>query len=248
MPGGGPSVNLVIGEVEAIFRYPIKSMGGERVESAEVGWHGLEGDRRLALRRTKAQNGFPWLTATKMPELLLFSPLRHPDGADGELPARVRTPEGNEFAVFSEELAADVENRHSEPVEMTHLRHGIFDDACISVITSDTIREVGRLAGLQLDVRRFRPNILIRLSETSTFAENDWLGGQLSFGDASGPRVSLTMLDDRCAMVNYDPHSARAAPDVLKSIVRANDNKAGIYGSVVRTGRVEVGQSIRLKR
>jgi len=63
-----------IGHVEAIFRYPVKSMAGERLEAANLGWHGLAGDRRLALRRVDDRGGMPWLTASKLPDLLLFTP------------------------------------------------------------------------------------------------------------------------------------------------------------------------------
>ena len=75
---------IEIGHVEAIFRYPVKSMGGERLEAAKLGWHGLEGDRRLAFRRMDDRSGFPWLTASKLPDLLLFAPHRREDGAPGD--------------------------------------------------------------------------------------------------------------------------------------------------------------------
>ena len=101
-----------IGHVEAIFRYPVKSMAGERVDAANMGWHGIDGDRRLAFRRTQERNDFPWLSASKLPDLLLFTPLRHEDGVQADLPTHVRTPEGNEMAVFGEELAAEIERRH----------------------------------------------------------------------------------------------------------------------------------------
>ena len=68
------------------------------------------------------------------------------------------------------------------------------------------------------------------------------------FGEpGEGPRVSVTMRDARCSMVNFDPDSGRSAPEVLKSIVRTNQNNAGIYGTVVRTGRLATGQTIRLQ-
>src|SRR5271155_5569273 len=102
---------IEIGQVEAIFRYPVKSMRGERFEAASLGWHGLDGDRRLAFRRVDDRGGFPWLTASKLPELLLFTPHRHEDGAQAELPTHVRTPDGEEMAVFGEDLAAEVERR-----------------------------------------------------------------------------------------------------------------------------------------
>jgi len=65
---------IAIGHVEAIFRYPVKSMRGERLEVAHLGWHGVSGDRRFAFRRMDDRSGFPWLTASKLPDLLLFTP------------------------------------------------------------------------------------------------------------------------------------------------------------------------------
>jgi len=238
---------IEIGHVEAIFRYPVKSMGGERLEVANLGWHGLDGDRRLAFRRMDDRSGFPWLTASKLPDLLLFAPRRHEDGAQGDLPKHIRTPDGTEMPVFGEELAAEVGRRYGAPVEMMQLRQGIFDDASLSVIASDTVREIARLAGQAADVRRFRPNIVVRLLRPLPFQEDEWLGGVLSFGEGEdAPAVSVTMHDVRCSVVNLDPDSATPAPEVLKAIVRANQNNAGIYGAVTRIGRLAVGQTILL--
>ncbi len=152
------------------------------------------------------------------------------------------------MAVFGEELAAEIERRHKAPVHMMHLRDGIFDEASVSVITVDTVREIGRLAARGPDVRRFRPNIVVRLLRPSPFQEDQWLGGVLLFGEPDeGPRVSVTLRDVRCSMVNFDPDSGCATPEVLKSIVRTNQNNAGIYGTVIRTGRLATGQTVRLQ-
>jgi uncharacterized protein YcbX len=244
---------IEIGHVEAIFRYPVKSMGGEALEAANLGWHGLEGDRRLAFRRMADRSGMPWLTASKLPDLVLFAPQRREgdaceDGAQGDLPTHVCTPDGQEMPVFAEELAAEVGRRYGTPVQMMQLRHGIFDEASISVIASDTVREIGRLAGRSLDVRRFRPNVLVRLLRSAPFQEDEWVGGVLSFGEGDdAPAITITMRDERCSMVNLDPDSASSAPEVLKAVVRANQNTAGIYGTVTRIGRLAVGQTILLR-
>jgi uncharacterized protein YcbX len=116
---------------------------------------------------------------------------------------------------------------------MMQLRHGIFDEACISVIATDTIDEIARLAGRSLDVRRFRPNIIVRLLRSVPFQEDEWLGSVLSFsGEENAPAITVTMRDERCSMVNLDPDSASSAPEVMKVIVRVNQNNAGIYGAV----------------
>jgi uncharacterized protein len=238
---------IAIGHVEAIFRYPVKSMRGERLESTKLGWHGFDGDRRLALRRIDDRSGFPWLTASKLPDLLLFAPHRREDGAEGNLPTHIRTPDGKEMPVFGEELATEVERRYGAPVQMMQLNHGIFDEASISVIAFDTVCEIGRLAGRRPDVRRFRPNVVVRLLRSVPFQEDEWLGGVLSFGEGDdAPAITVTMRDVRCSMVNLDPDSASPAPEVLKAVVRANQNNAGIYGTVTRIGRLTVGQTIIL--
>jgi uncharacterized protein YcbX len=236
-----------IGHVEAIFRYPVKSMRAEVLESATLGWHGLEGDRRLALRLTDDRSGFPWLTASKLHDLVLFTPRQRDHRAEGDVPTHVRTPDGAELPVFGEELAGEIARRHGAPVQMMELRQGIFDEATVSVITLDTVHEIGRLAGRTLDVRRFRPNIVVRSLRSVPFEENAWVGGVLSFGEGDhGPAISVTMRDARCSIVNLDPDSARVAPEVLKAVVGANQNKAGVYGTVTRGGELAVGQAVFL--
>ncbi|MGH7486655.1 MAG: MOSC domain-containing protein, partial [bacterium] len=118
----------------------------------------------------------------------------------------------------------------------------------ISVIASETVREIGGLAGRSLDVRRFRPNVVVRLLRSAPFQEDEWVGGVLSFGEGDdAPAITVTMRDTRCSMVNFDPDSASAAPEVLKTVVRAHQNTAGVYGAVTRIGRLAVGQTIRLR-
>ena len=239
---------IEIGHVEAIFRYPVKSMAGERLDEANLGWYGLDGDRRMAFRRMDDRSGMPWLTASKLPDLVRFAPQRREDGPQGDLPTHVRTPDGQEMPVFGEDLATEVGRRYGAPVEMMQLRHGIFDEASISVIALDTVREIGRLAGRSLDVRRFRPNVVVRSLRSGPFLEDEWLGGVLSFGEGDdGPAITVTMRDERCSMVNLDPDTASPAPEVMKAVVRANQNNAGVYGAVTRSGRLAVGQTIILR-
>lgn len=240
---------IEIGEIEAIFRYPVKSMRGEPLRTATMGWHGLEGDRRFAFRRLNERGEFPWLTASRLSDLVLYTPQRHDGRNDDVLPTHVCTPERAALPVFGEALAADVERRHGAPVQMMQLRHGIFDDACISVITSDTVRAIGRAAGTSVDVRRFRPNIVVRSTRGIPFEEDGWVGGVLAFGEAdNAPAVGATMRDVRCAMVNIDPDEGHLTPEVLKAVVRANENHAGIYCTVTRIGQLAVGQRILLSR
>ena len=153
-----------------------------------------------------------------------------------------------EMPLFGDELAAEIGRRHGAPVQMMQFKHGIFDEASISVIAFDTVREITRLSGHDPDVRRFRPNVLVRLLRPAPFQEDEWVGGMLSFGEGDdAPAVAVTMRDLRCSMVNYDPDSAASSPEVMNAVVPVHQNTAGIYGTVTRVGRVEVGQTIYLR-
>jgi uncharacterized protein YcbX len=66
---------IELGHVCELVRYPVKSMAGTVMESAFLGWHGLDGDRRFAFRRLGDDSGFPWLTASRVAELLLYHPV-----------------------------------------------------------------------------------------------------------------------------------------------------------------------------
>lgn len=235
------------GRVSAIFRYPVKSMAGESLDSANLTWHGIEGDRRLGVRRLADKSEFPWLTASKLPQLLLYKPFRI-DNTGEPLPTHVRTPEGKEYELHSDELRADISRRYGSDVELMQLKHGIFDEACISVITPATVQGIANESGRELDLRRFRPNIVIETDSSEAFGEDSWVGRTLMFGEGNtGAAVRVTLKDERCVMVNFDPDSVERDSEVMKTVVRLNGNYAGVYGAVVRTGELCVGQVVNLR-
>jgi uncharacterized protein YcbX len=241
-------MGMELGHICAIFRYPIKSMAGERLESAKIGWHGVAGDRRLAFRRLADRGAFPWLSASRLPELLLYKPIGRQDTTGEPLPTHVRTPDGKEYSLTDEALLKEIATRHGADLELMQLRHGIFDDACVSAIALGTIRSIAREAGHDLDIRRFRPNLVIDTKSAQPFEEDRWVGKTLEFGsEGTGPAITVTMRDLRCVMMNLDPDTAEANADVMKTVVRMNENHAGVYGTVVRTGELRVGQVVGLR-
>jgi uncharacterized protein YcbX len=238
-------MRVELGTIEAIYRFPVKSMRGEALDAAQLGLRGVEGDRRFALRRIGVPGDFPWLTAGRFPGLMQYAPVRRAEGEGA--PTHVLTPDGEELEIMSEALAADVARAHGHPVEMMQMKHGVFDEADVSVMTAATAAEVCRLGGVPADVRRFRPNILLRTPHSLPFEEDAWVGGRLVFGEGpDAPAISVTMKDLRCAMITFDPDGPARAPDVMKALVRANGNNAGIYGAVTRAGRIAVGQAVVL--
>ena len=238
-----------VGHVREITRYPVKSMAGVATESAMLGWHGLEGDRRFAFRRIGENNGFPWLSASRLPELVLYQPLGFDDSNGESLPAHVRTPAGSTLELRSAELTAEISARLGSDVELLQLKHGIFDEAAISVISLATIARIGHESGVgpDLDRRRFRANIVVETESPEPFLEDAWIGGTLVFGESEHPpAVNITMPDLRCVMINLDPNTAEKDMRVMKTVVRLNQNNAGVYATVVQTGTIRVGDQVSL--
>ncbi len=128
-----------------------------------------------------------------------------------------------------------------------NLKSGIFDEAAVSVITLGTVKGVERESGRDLDLRRFRPNIVVETNNAEPFAEDKWVGRTLMFGDGnSRPAVAVTLRDERCVMVNFGPDTVERDSEVMKTIVRLNENCAGVYCTVIRSGDLRVGQVVSL--
>ncbi len=238
---------MELGRINGIFRYPVKSMAGELLDVAKLSWHGIEGDRRLAFRRLTDKSGFPWLTASKLPQLLLYKPFGLDSNIAELFPTHVRTPDGNEYELRSNELREEVSRQYGSDVELMNLKHGIFDESPISVISLGTVHSVERESGREVDLRRFRPNIVIETARAEPFEEDSWVGRTLIFGEGnSGAAVGVTMRDERCVMLNLDPDTAERDSEVMKTVVRMNENYAGVYGTVIRAGELRVGQVVTL--
>ena len=235
-----------LGRISAIFRYPVKSMAGEMLDVADVGWHGIEGDRRLAFRRLSDKSNFPWLTASKLPELILYKPFGLNGDDAKQLPTHVRTPDGKEYELGSDELRKDIYARFGNEIELMNLKAGIFDEASLSVITTSTVQCIERESGREIDLRRFRPNVVIE-TDSEPFVEDRWVGQTLRFGEGdNSAAVKIYMKDERCRMVNLDPDTAERDVQVMRTVVRLNKNYAGAYGTVVRAGELRVGQVVSL--
>ena len=229
-----------IGRVVALWRYPVKSMGAESLEEVDVSWHGLAGDRRWALVRGGVErSGFPWLTIREQPELVNYRPWFVEPGKPDMSPTRVRTPAGRDLDVVDPALAAEL-GHDSRVIKQNR---GVFDTFPLSLITTQTVAELRTMLGTDLDIRRFRPNLLVDATSRVTFPEDTWVGGVLRIGDAM---LRVDKRDKRCVVVNVDPETARQDPSTLRAIAKARDGCLGVYGSTVQPGRIAVGDPVYL--
>ncbi len=234
------AVMTVVGRVAGLWRYPVKSMAPEELDSAEASWHGLAGDRRWAfIRPGQVSSGFPWLTIRERPELAHYRPrFTEPDRPDAS-PTLVRTPSGGELDVADPALAAEL----GPGVRVIKQNRGIFDTLPLSLVTTSALASLGRMAGTGLAAGRFRPNLLVE-ARGCDFPEDAWVGRVLRIGAL---RMRVDKPDLRCVMITIDPVTLARTPAILRAVARERGNQFGVYGSAVEPGRVSVGDPVELE-
>jgi MOSC domain-containing protein len=257
----------VIGKVESLWRYPVKSMRGEELNEAFAGYSGIYGDRVFAFRSSESHKGFPYFTARIQRRLLQYRPhFRYPDkaarpinlleaeskGANplladlAELVVDVETPDGHTLAIddptLIEMLRADIDQKHR--VTLLQSQRAITDCRPVSIFSLQSAQQLAEEAGTPVDKRRFRANVYVDLASTNGFAENDLVGRSVRIG----PKVVVTILerDARCVMITLDPDTGEQEPAILKKVAQAHDGMAGVYGAVVVEGMLHKGDSIEL--
>ena len=104
-----------------------------------------------------------------------------------------------------------------------------------------TIARLGAMVGAQLDVRRFRPNILVEATEEGAFAEDAWVGCVLRVG---GLRLRVDKRDGRCVVLTIDPVTTERNPAILRAIAQDRQGCLGVYGSTAEPGRIAVGDRV----
>ena len=230
----------VVGCVAGLWRYPVKSMAGERLDEVEVSWNGLAGDRRWAfIRGHRLRSGFPWLTIRDLPELAHYRPRSaEPDRPDASV-MLVRAPSGDELDVASPALAAGL----GRGVRIIKMNRGAFDAMPLSLLTTQTVASLGKLVGTDLTVERFRPNLLVDAPGLD-FPEDAFVGRVLRLG---GLRMRVDRHDKRCVVVTVDPVTLVRNPAILRAIARERDMRIGVYGSTVEPGRVAIGDPVELE-
>ena len=259
----------IVGRVDSLWRYPVKSMRGEELEEAFVGFSGVYGDRLFAFRSSASPKGFPWLTGREQEEMLLYRPrFRHPDKAARPVnlaQAEKITPGLTPVFADPMDLAVDVETPSGEvlaiddPALVRMLGQGMSDAPALALLRSDRSmtdcrpvslfsvqsgRRLGDEVGAPIDKRRFRANIYLDLGSAAGFAEDAFVGRTLRIG----PKAVISVLerDPRCKMITLDPDTAERNPQILRKVNQAHDNKAGVYGAVLVEGIVRRGDEIEL--
>ncbi|HEX6898990.1 MAG TPA: MOSC domain-containing protein [Thermoanaerobaculia bacterium] len=153
-------------------------------------------------------------------------------------PTVVRTPSGAIFDIADPALGAEICPAGARVIKQNR---GIFDTFPLSLITTQTIARLGEIVGVPLDVRRFRPNILVEAAEEAPFAEDGWVGCVLRIG---GLRMRVDKRDGRCVVITIDPVTTERNPAILRAVARDRQGFLGVYGSIVEPGRIAVDDPV----
>jgi uncharacterized protein len=207
--------------VAELWRYPVKSMRGEPLDSVELGPDGFEGDRLV-----RVENGRGEVTGRTRPKLLGLNATLGPGGeplVDGH-------PWGSEHAAEAVARAAG-----DDAVLVSSNGSRFFDETPLLVATDGLAESHG------IDLRRLRPNVVV--GGVEGMAERDWEGLLLRAGEAV---IRLEHLCERCVMTTFDPDSLAQDPDVLRRINAELGGLAAMNSSVERPGRIAVGDPVAL--
>jgi uncharacterized protein YcbX len=237
-----------LGKVKAIYRYPVKSIGGETLASATLRWPGIDGDRQYAFYRAGNTSRSPWLTGREVFDLVTYS-ARYVDPVDPRhSKVRITTPE-REYDVGDTELRATLTRVAGEEIRLLQVGRGAFDLMPVSILSTATMALLDARFGSAIDVRRFRANILIETPEGEPHRETNWVGGTLVFGNGPDPtKLRADVPIDRCVMITIDPETGIRDPALLRGVVEDFNNEIGVRCVTGAIGTISVGDTVRLLR
>lgn len=230
------------GVVQALYRWPVKSFGGERLEEAQFEVHGMAGDRAYALVNAAGVRADKVLTARQAPRMLGWSAAYH-----GRLRGRlvVTSPDGRRWGWHDPGLAETLRNDLGRPVLLVEDHEGgLADLPRTALVTVEASRQaLEREVSRPLDLRRFRTNLHLDL-DVEAFAEESWEGRWVRIGD----EVVLRLLQPcpRCVLPTLDPGGGSRWPELLEHILDAHEGLFGVNAQVEVPGRVAVGDPVIL--
>ncbi len=234
----------VVGQVIELWRYPLKSMQGQKVESCDVGANGLWGDRGWALRYADGRKN---VSAKQVAGLMLCEAKYTAEPSESiNPPVEIRLPDGKTILSDSGEAAAAFSDLAGAPMILDATPGAHFDAFPIHLLTTASLETLSRLKpDSKFDVRRLRPNIVVKATGEvqEGFVELGWCGSDMRIGEAE---LLVKKPCRRCVMTTHHQGNLPQDPGILKTIAEAADANLGVYASVLKAGRVSVGDPVVL--
>jgi uncharacterized protein len=211
-------------KVAELWRYPVKTMAGEKLERVHVGPLGLEGDRIVHVEDAHGQV----ITSRSHPRFLGHKGTLGPDGEP--------LVDGRPWK--SPQVAADVVDIGGRGAKLVRFDGAERFDVLPLLVATD-----GAIAAFGHDGRRLRPNIVI--GGVEGLAEREWPGGCLRIGKAL---IGVQDLRSRCIMTAYDPDTQVRDKRITQDIYRRFAGKLALNCFVIEGGDISVGDAVELIR
>jgi len=273
----GRVIGMAALKVASIWRYPVKSMMGEELNACEVTEKGLLGDRAYGVIDNETGKLANAKNPKKWPNMFRYRAqfIEPPEKEGATPPVRITLPDGRSMVstdgekneMLSNSLkrnvqlstvsSSDVQFEGYIPEEIYELdnkgtvftrtspKDTFFDIDMVHIVTTSTINYLRKLApDSRIEPRRFRPNLIIEVPDTEAFIENQWVGKTLTIGDV---QLKISQETKRCIMTTLAQGDLPKDPNVLRTIVRKNAGSFGVYASVVKPGKVNVGDSVEIE-
>jgi len=222
--------------VDQLWRYPVKSVGGEQLTGARVGLLGIEGDRVIAVRDEKDE--VTWAGA--VPALMQLRAVTVGAGV-----AELILPGGERFRSDAPDAGSRLSAAAQAKVTLAGHRPDQTDTA-LHIVTTTTLHSLGSaLPESGIDATRFRPNLVLAgvLDEVrSGYPEHDWIGRRMAIGAL---RLRFSKGCDRCVMITKETPTVAHDRAVLRWVARELGNTLGVYAAVEAPGDIRVGDEAR---
>ena len=240
---------MLVGYLQEVVRHPVKSFRGESVSETNVMSYGLYGDRSHAW--IDEGRGDKFLTITQFKEMACYQASFVGEEEIEEYPKlEIVTPEGRKWAWEDSELTQELEQKSGRKVRLVvyppnEVPLGAIEEEHLLLVTDASLDELQEQWGKEgLDHRRFRPNLFISLTDKVPFIEESWFGKRVKIG--AEVEIEIKRHCERCMIITVDPENAERDPSLLKTVAKERDNHFGVYASVIKTGKIRVGDEIHL--
>ncbi|MFY9549946.1 MAG: MOSC domain-containing protein [Thermoanaerobaculia bacterium] len=233
----------VVGQLAALRRFPVRSLGGEKPNECLVQGSGLAGDRIYDL--FDQDHGLA-LSSLTVPFLLryrarLLDPMVR--GTDLAPWIRVRMPDGSERELSDSSWVDDIASRCGRRVRLRPRADVDTELAPLHVLSVQTVRFVETQYGGPLEPPRFRSNLLLDLPDARPFEEDRWIGRQIWIGDVL---LEMVRQCERCIVPSLDADTRERSPGILAAIVRGRGGMIGVSARAIAGNRLRVGDPVAI--
>ncbi|MEK4198367.1 MOSC domain-containing protein [Cytobacillus sp. FSL K6-0265] len=238
-----------IGVLSSLLRYPVKSFGGENVESTRVLSYGVYGDRSHVIVDESRQGKY--LTITQYQEMAAYQAAFVGEEKEDTYPElQIHTANGERYGWTNGKWRRDLQLKSGRDLSFhsftpSFVPIGAIEEAPLLLVTHSSLQYLSKQLGkMEIDAKRFRPNLIIHTDLNTPFSEHDWISNQMKIGEEVV--IEVTQPCERCMIITVDPKNGQRTPNIHKEIIRTNHNYFGVYAKVIQTGKVKLGDEIWL--